>query len=571
MKKITLSILVVLLLLNTAGAPPQGRIPVYAKNGMVVSASMIASEIGRDILKRGGNAMDAAVATAFALAVTWPSAGNLGGGGFIVYADKTGKATTFDFREKSPLAATEKMYLDETGNPIKDLNHKGILSVGVPGTVAGLHLAHTRYGKLPWANLVDPAIRLASKGFPFTYALHQQSKNNKPEFDKYPSTKKVMFKNGTEIFEPGEIWKQPDLAATLKKIKKHGRDGFYKGEVAEKLAAFMKANGGLITQEDLAQYEAIERKPLTGSYRGYTIQTMAPPSSGGIALIEMLSILEGFNLDSLGYKSADYIHVVAEAMRRAFADRAEFLGDPDFNPDMPVDKLISKEHAARVRKTINPDKASPSDSSRFGQLYEGGANTTHLSVVDKEGNAVSLTYTLEQSYGSKVVAEGLGFFLNDEMGDFNPQPGVTTSKGQIGTKPNLIAPGKRMLSSMTPTILLKDGKPVLIVGSPGGRTIINSVLQVILNHVDHKMNVAQAVEMPRFHHQWLPDQINFEHFSFAPEVQIKLKEKGHHLIELPIGLVAYPGHAMSIAIDFQTGYRMGAADSRAADGGAAGY
>lgn len=538
---------------------------------MVVSASMIASEIGRDILKQGGNAIDAAVATAFALAVTWPTAGNIGGGGFIVYADKTGKTTTIDFREKAPLAATEKMYLDSNGNVIKDLNHEGILSVGVPGTVAGLYLAHSRYGKLPWADLVDPAVRLASKGIQFTYALHQQSKSLKSEFDKYPSTKKVMYKNGTGFYEPGEVWKQPDLATVLKKIKKHGRDGFYKGEVAQKLAAFMKANGGLITEEDLVKYEAVERAPLTGTYRGYTIQTMPPPSSGGVALIEMLSILEGYNLDSIGYKSADYVHIVAEAMRRAYADRAQFLGDPDFNPDMPVTKLISKEHAEKMRKTISIEKASPSDSTQFGQFYESAGNTTHLSVVDKDGNAVSLTYTLEENYGSKVVAEGLGFFLNDEMGDFNAQPGVTNRKGQIGTKPNLIVPGKRMLSSMTPTILLKDGKPVLVVGSPGGRTIINTVLQVILNSVDHNMNIAQAVEMPRFHHQWLPDQISFEHFSFAPEVQTKLKEKGHRLVEISIGSTWYPGHAMSIAVDYVTGYRLGAADSRAADGGAAGY
>lgn len=571
MKQFISLILIALLLCNTAATPPVGRIPVYGKNGMVVSASVLASEIGRDILKKGGNAIDAAVATAFALAVTWPTAGNIGGGGFIVYTDKNGKATSIDFREKAPLAATEKMFLDASGKVVGNLNHEGLLSVGVPGTVAGLHLAHSKYGQLPWATLVDPAVQLAAKGFPFTYTLHQNTKSLKATFDKYPSTKKVMYKNGTDFYEPGEIWRQPDLAATLKEIKKHGRDGFYKGKVAGKLAAFMKANGGLITEEDLIQYEAIERKPLTGTYRGYTVYTMPPPSSGGVALLEMLSILEGYNLDSLGYKSADYIHVVTEAMRRAFADRAQFMGDPDFNADLPVDRLLSKQHASDLRKTIAMDKVSPSDSTRFGQLYESGTNTTHLSVVDKEGNAVSLTYTLEQGYGSKVVAEGLGFFLNDEMGDFNPQPGATTRSGQIGTKPNLIAPGKRMLSSMTPTILLKDGKTILVVGSPGGRTIINTVLQVILNCVDHQMSVAQAVEMPRIHHQWLPDQLYFEHFSLAPEVQARLKEKGHKLIEIPIGAVAYPGHAMSIAIDPATGYRMGAADSRGADGGAAGY
>jgi len=570
MKK-TVSILLLLLFFSMAATSPTGRIPVYAKNGIVVSASMMASEIGRDILKKGGNAIDAAVATAFALSVTWPSAGNIGGGGFIVYVDKLGKATTIDFREKAPLAAHEKMFLDKDGNVISDLNHTGLLSVGVPGTVAGLYLAHSKYGKLPWSTLVDPAVKLASNGFPFTYALHEQTKNLKQKVEQFPSTKKVIYKNGTDLYEPSENWKQPDLAATLKKIKKHGRDGFYKGGVAEKLAAFMKANGGLITQADLEQYQAVERKPLMGTYKGYTLYSMPPPSSGGVALIEMLSILEGFDLDTLGYNSADYVHVITETMRRAFADRAEFLGDPDFNPGLPVDKLISKERAAQLRSSIDMTKASPSDSSKFGQLYDGGNNTTHLSVVDKEGNAVSLTYTLEQSYGCKVVAEGLGFFLNDEMGDFNPQPGITTRNGQIGSRPNLIAPGKRMLSSMTPTIVLKDGKPVLVLGSPGGRTIINTVLQVFLNYAEHDMNIAQAVEMPRMHHQWLPDKLYFEHFSLAPEVQKILKSRGHTLIELPIGAVSFPGHAMSIAIDPVTGFRMGAADSRGADGGAAGY
>jgi gamma-glutamyltranspeptidase / glutathione hydrolase len=441
----------------------------------------------------------------------------------------------------------------------------------VPGTVAGLYLAHSRYGKLAWSKVVDPAVRLAAKGIPFSYALHQQSKTMKASLDRYPSSKKVLYKNGVDIYEPGETWKQPDLARTLKSIRKHGRDGFYKGDVAKKIAGFMKANGGMITEEDLAAYEAIERKPVVGTYRGYTICSMPPPSSGGIALIEMLSILEGYDLNALGYKSADYIHVVTETMRRGYADRAEFLGDPDFNPEMPVGKLLSKSHAGHLRNTIAMDKASPSDSSRFGQLYESATNTTHLSVVDSEGNTVSMTYTLEQSYGCKIVPDGLGFFLNNEMGDFNAQPGITTNTGQIGTKPNLVAPGKRMLSSMTPTILLKDGRPVMAVGSPGGRTIINSVLQIILNHIDHQMNIAQAVEAPRFHHQWLPDKIDFEHYSFSPEVQDKLKEKGHRLNELPVTSTTYPGHAMSIVIDAETGYRMGAADSRGADGGAAGY
>lgn len=564
--------LLCLFLFSFSVAPPiTGRFPVYAKNGMVVSASKLASEVGRDVLKKGGNAIDAAVATAFALAVTWPEAGNIGGGGFIVYVPKNGEPTSFDFREKAPLAANEKMYLNEKGELIKDLNHEGLLSVGVPGTVAGLFDAHQKYGKLPWKKLVDPAVRLAKNGFPFTHALHSATRNNKAEWEKYPSTIKVMYKPGGELYTLDEIWKQPDLAATLKRIRDKGKDGFYKGETATRLAAFMKTNGGLITTQDLDQYTSVERRPLEGNYRGYTIYTVPPPSSGGVALIEMLNILEGYDLKSLGFGSADYVHIVTEAMRRAYADRAEFMGDPDFNSNLPVEKLTSKEYAAALSKSITMDKVSPSDSSRFGQIYDGGSNTTHLSVVDKEGNAVSLTYTLEESYGSKVVADGLGFFLNDEMGDFNPVPGKTTSSGQIGTTPNLIAPGKRMLSSMTPTIVTKDGKPVIVVGSPGGKTIINSVMQVIINVIDHNMNIGQAVEAPRFHHQWLPNKIEFEHHMLSPETQLKLKEKGHTLVERPVTSVRWPGHAMCIMINSETGYRMGAADSRAPDGGVAGY
>lgn len=568
MKKIIAFFLIILVM--GFSSPTGGRYPTYAKKGMVVSASMVASEIGRDILKQGGNAMDAAVATAFALAVTWPSAGNIGGGGFILSVDKNGNATSFDFREKAPLAANEKMYLDENGKQVPGLNSVGSLSVGVPGTVAGLFLAHQRYGKLQWKKLVDPSVALAAKGIMFTQALYEQSKSYKPTFDKYPSTKKIMYKPDGSFYEPGELWKQPELAKTLKLISSKGRDGFYKGVVAEKFEAFMKATGGIITQEDLANYEAVERKPVKGTYRGHEVYSMAPPSSGGVALIEMLNILEGYDLNELGYKSSNYIHVVTEAMRRAFADRAEVMGDPDFNPDIPLAKIMSKEYADRIRKTIDLQKASVSDSSKFGQIYDGGANTTHLSVVDAEGNAVSLTYTLQESYGSKVIAEGLGFFLNNEMSDFNVVPGVTTRGSQIGTKPNLIAPGKRMLSSMTPTILRKDGKTVLVTGTPGGRTIPTSILQVVLNFVDHKMNIAQAVEASRFHHQWLPDRIYFEHYSFPADIQKSLREKGHTLFEVPLTGLAFPGHAMSIAID-ENGLRAGAADSRGADGGVAGY
>ena len=378
-----------------------------------------------------------------------------------------------------------------------------------------------------------------------------------------------MYRNDSILIDQGERWKQPDLAATLKRIRDKGHDGFYKGETASRLSQFMAAQGGLITERDLAEYKAIERKPIEGTYRGHTIYSMAPPSSGGVALVEMLNILEKYDLQQLGYASADYIHLLQEVMRRAFADRAEYMGDPDFNPDLPVARLTSKEYAASIKQTISPEFASVSDSSRYGQIYEGGNNTTHFSVVDGEGNAVSLTYTLENSYGSQIVADGLGFFLNDEMGDFNPVPGVTKNDGQIGTKPNLVRPGKRMLSSMTPTILVKDGKPVMIIGTPGGRTIINTVLQVILNVVDHKMNIAEAVEAPRFHHQWLPDALYFESLTINKNTQEDLRRRGHTLKELPP--TWYQGAAMGIYIDRSNGYIMGGVDSRSPDSGGAGY
>jgi gamma-glutamyltranspeptidase / glutathione hydrolase len=563
------SLLLCIFCLFVSYVPIGGRAPSVAKNGMVVSSSMIASEVGRDILKQGGNAIDAAVATAFALAVTWPSAGNIGGGGFIVYVDKNGVATTFDFREKAPLAAHEKMFLDKDGNLIKNLNHVGVLSAGTPGTVAGLFKAHEKYGKLPWKKLVSPAIKLASKGIPFSHALTQHATSLEETWKKFPSTAAVMYKDGKNHYTLNENWKQPDLAQTLKRIRNKGRDGFYKGETAQKLVDFIQSQGGIMTLEDLKKYDAIERQPIQGTFKDYIVYTMGPPSSGGVALIEMLNILEGYDLKAMGYHSADYIHVLKEAMKRGFADRAEHLGDPDFNDQIPVEKLTSKAYAQKLRESIKMDLASVSDSSRFGQLYESGSNTTHLSVVDKDGAAVSLTYTLEQSYGSQVIAGGLGFFLNDEMGDFNPVPGVTNRQGQIGTKANLIQPGKRMLSSMTPTILTKNNRPVVVIGSPGGRTIINTVLQVILNVVENKMNIAQAVEAPRFHHQWLPDRINFEAFAFSAETQNILKARGHELQEN--SLRGSQGSAMGIYCDHEKGLLMGAADSRSPDGGAAGY
>lgn len=546
-----------------------GRTPVPAKNGMVVSSHYLGSQAGKDMLAKGGNAIDAAVATAFALAVTLPSAGNLGGGGFLVYHGADGTQTTFNFREKAPKAATQTMFLDEHGKIKDNSNHSGTLSVGVPGTVAGLWDAHQKMGKLPWKDLVQPAIDLAEKGFPSSWAMQGfQKRMMKAKESVYNGTKKAFLKNGNQLYQPGELWKQPDLAATLKRIQKDGRDGFYKGKTAKLIAKFMKKNNGLITKDDLASYQPTEQKPIHGTYKGYDIYGMPPPSSGGVAIVEMLNILEGFNLQKLGHNSALYLHILTEVMRTAFADRAEHIGDPIFNPEMPVAELISKEYADKIRPTIDWFKATESDSAKFNgvRFKEESEETTHFSVVDKDGNAVSLTYTLEYSYGSRITVEGAGFLLNNEMGDFNPIPGVTTTRGLIGTKPNLVAPEKRMLSSMSPTIVAKDGKPVLIIGSPGGRTIINTTLQVILNVIDHEMNVAQAIEAPRIHHQWLPDITSFEKLGISPDSKRMYEMMGHK-----IRYRSTQGRAMGIYLNHKDGVIYGAADSRSFDGRAVGY
>ena len=544
-----------------------GRIPAYAKKGMVVSTSIIASEIGRDILQKGGNAIDAAVATAFALAVTWPQAGNIGGGGFLVFHNNKGDVTTFDFREKAPLAATEEMFLGEDGKVDHNSNHDSLIAVGVPGTVAGLYKAHQKYGKLSWPDLVQPAIDLAEKGFPLTWKIFNDITGKYSDaLNKFPSTIKKFLNKEGKYYQVGELWLQPDLAATLKRIQQDGHDGFYKGKTARLLAKFMRENGGIITEKDLAEYEAIERKPVHGTYRGFDIWSMPPPSSGGTALIEILNILEGYNLKETGHNSALYLHLLTEAMRRAFADRALYMGDPDFNKDMPLQKLTSKEHAKNLRAGIDMFKASVSDSSKFNQVFDEH-NTTHFSIVDAEGNAVSFTYTIEQWWGSKIVAEGLGFFLNNEMGDFNAIPGLTNSKGRIGSHPNLIQPEKRMLSNMSPTIIAKGGKPVLMIGSPGGRTIINTTLQVILNVLDHGMNIGQAIEAGRIHHQWLPDITKYEEWQLSPDTKRLLESMGHRMKQTD----GIQGRAMGIFIDRETGLISGAADTRSPDGGAAGY
>ena len=542
-----------------------GRTPVRAKNGIVSSASRLASEAGLEALKQGGNAVDAAVATAFALAVTWPSAGNIGGGGFLVYHGANGHATTFDFREKAAIAATESMYLGADGRVVNNSNHIGMLAVGVPGTVAGLYKAHQELGSLPWEDLVGPALEMAREGIPLTYSLQTGFVRSASRFRQYPSSAKKFFKSDGSFYELGESWKQPDLAHTLELIQKNGKDGFYRGENAKRLADFMAANGGLITEEDLEQYEAIEREPIRGSYRGFDIISMPPPSSGGVALVEMLNILEDYDLSRMGHNSADYLHVLTETMRRAYADRAEHLGDPDFNDDMPLSRLLDKEYAAELRSSIDMERKSESQPSQFAQAYES-EETTHFSVVDKDGNMVSLTYTLEFGYGSAIVVEGGGYLLNNELGDFNAIPGLTDERGNIGTEPNLVAPQKRPLSSMTPTIVAQNGEPVFATGSPGGKTIINTTMQTILNIIDHGFNIAEAIEAGRIHHQWLPDVTRVESDSISTDTIRLYEAKGHRVQER-----SSQGAAMGVYHNRDEGLFEGASDSRRGDGAAVGY
>ena len=542
-----------------------GRTPIYAKNGMVSSASKLASEVGAETLRQGGNAVDAAVATAFALAVTWPSAGNIGGGGFLVYHGDDGEATTFDFREKAPMAATERMYLGLDGTVVNNSNHFGPLAVGVPGTVAGLYLAHSRLGSLPWEDLVQPAVKLAREGIPITYSLQTGFERSASRFRQYPASERKFIKVDGSFYELGETWVQPDLAHTLELIRDNGADGFYRGENAERLASFMADIGGLITEEDLAAYAAREREPIRGTYRGYEIVSMPPPSSGGVGIVQMLNILEGFDLADMGHNSADYLHILTETMRRAYSDRAEHLGDPDFNESMPLDRLMDKDYAADLRASIDMTRKSESSPELFAHAYES-EETTHFSVVDANGNMISMTYTLEFGYGSAIVVDGGGYLLNNELGDFNAVPGVTDKRGQIGTAPNLVAPEKRPLSSMSPTIVAQDGKPVFAIGSPGGKTIINTTMQVILNVIDHGFNIAQAIEAGRIHHQWLPDFTSIEANSLSTDTLESFQARGHQIRER-----GSQGAAMGVYYDREQNLFLGASDSRRGDGGAVGY
>tara|TARA_R110000868_G_scaffold368227_3_gene631264 strand:+ start:11672 stop:13363 length:1692 start_codon:yes stop_codon:yes gene_type:complete len=560
-----IKLLIALILVLCSFITEKATAQTYAKNGMVVSASDIASQVGVDILKNGGNAIDASIATAFALAVTHPQAGNIGGGGFIVFLNSEGVSTTIDFREKAPINATVNMFLGDDGEVRNNSNHDGALSIGVPGTVAGLYLAHQKYGSLTWEELVEPAVKLAKNGFPLNWMLKNQAERYSKLTDEYPFMATFFNNEYGNLVDVGELWKQPALGKTLSLIRDYGRDGFYKGEVAKEIAKFMQENNGIITEEDLESYNAIERAPIKGTYKDYDIISMPPPSSGGVTLIEMMNIMELADLQELEFNSTEYVHLVAESMRRAYADRAQFLGDPDFNPEMPVDHLISKEFAENRFKNIDFNRASISDSSKFGQIYDG-TNTTHFSVIDKDGNAVSLTYTLEYTYGSKMGSPALGFIFNNEMGDFNPQPGVTNNSGQIGSLPNLVTPEKRMLSSMTPTIVAKNGKPVLIIGTPGGRTIINIVFQTVLNVLEYEMRIDQAIEAMKIHHQWLPDRILYEEHLLSPDTRKALEAMGHTL--QPRSRL---GNLMGITIDLETGLISGHSDSSSPNGSATGY
>ena len=532
--------------------------PVHARHAMVVTQEPLAADVGLRVLQAGGNAIDAAVAVGFALAVTYPYAGNIGGGGFLLARFADGKTTFIDFREKAPLAATRNMYLDSKGN-VTEASLVGWRAAGVPGTVRGLELAHQKYGRKPWAELLDPAVRLASQGYPVSYvfdaSLHSES--NAQLLAQFPESKRI-FLNA----HYGDKLVQPELAETLKRIRDRGASDFYDGETAQKLAAAMAANGGLITPADLKNYQAEEREPLRGHYHGDEIITAPPPSAGGVGLLQMLGMLAGSGYEKTGAGSAASIHYVAEVMRRFYADRSQYFGDPDFYK-VPISKLLDPKYIASRRSSIDPLHATPSERIRPGNLgLREGTETTHFNIVDSEGNAVAVTYTINNGYGSGVTVPGLGFLLNDEMDDFASKPGTENLFHLIQGESNAIQPGRRPVSSMTPAIVVRDGKLFLMLGAPGGSRIINGVLEVLLNVVDFHMNVQAAVDWPRFHHQWMPDELYVE-TGISPDTVRILGDMGHKVS--PIEAVARVE-----AILNEGGWLQGATDKRG-NGKAEGY
>ena len=558
MRRLTASIVLVCLAACLMPAPrAASHEPVRARHGIVASTSELASRVGAEIMERGGNAVDAAVAVGIALAVTWPAAGNLGGGGFMLIRRNDGTSEIIDYRERAPLAATHDMYLDKDGAVIKNASTVGHRAVGVPGTIAGLAMALERHGKLKWRDVVEPARRLAADGYILNYYTARSLRSANELLTRFADSNRIFLRGG-KYWEEGERFVQPELAATLTRLKERGPREFYEGETARLIVEEMKANNGPITAQDLREYEPTLRKPLKGNYRGYEILTMPPPSSGGTALIEMLNVLEHYDVASLGHNSAAEIHLLVETMRRAFADRAEFMGDADF-VKVPVAGLTSKKYAADVARTIDRERATPSADVRAGRPagYES-TETTHFTIADAEGNVVSNTYTLNESFGSGVTAAGTGVLLNNEMDDFTSKPGVPNAYGLLQSEANAIAPRKRPLSAMTPTVVLKEGKLYFAIGSPGGPTIINTVLQVILNIIDFGMNLQQAIDAPRVHHQWMPDQVRWEMFGLNADTRAILEKKGHVFAAKPGNI----GDVEGIMIDEKTGMRLGASDSR---------
>jgi gamma-glutamyltranspeptidase / glutathione hydrolase len=545
--------------------------PAVAENGMVAAQEGLAAEVGVDMLRRGGNAVDAAVAVGFALAVTHPQAGNLGGGGFMLISlGGEKKAVAIDYREMAPLAATRDMFLNADGAVDTEKARYSRASAGVPGTVAGLLYALQKYGTLPREVVLEPAIRLAGEGFPVSLDLAYALVKNEARFAPDPSSLRYFRHEGGESYRMGEILRESDLAKTLKAIRDQGAAGFYQGWVAEAIAAEMKQGGGLITLEDLAQYHVVEREPVRGSYRAFDVVSMPPPSSGGTHLIELLNVLEGYDLKPLGANSADYLHRLVEAMRRAYADRAAYMGDPDF-VTVPVASLTAKSYAAQLRQAIDLAKASNSAAVGAGALpATEGQQTTHFSVMDRFGNAVANTYTLNFAFGSGYSVDGAGFLLNNEMDDFSAKAGAPNAYGLLGGDANAIAPRKRPLSSMSPTILFKDGEAVLATGSPGGSTIITVVLQLLLNVVDFGMNIAEATAAPRIHHQWQPDLVVSEP-GLSDDTLRLLESRGFILPKEPDGRFQHRILGRANSVERQGGYFLGAADPRAFDAAVRGY
>jgi gamma-glutamyltranspeptidase/glutathione hydrolase len=558
--------------------------PVHARHGIVVSAHELASQAGVEMMQAGGNAIDAAVATGFALAVVHSPAGNIGGGGFMLIRMANGETHFLDYREKAPAAATADMYLDAQGNVIEDASVIGYKAIGVPGSVAGMVYAEQKYGKLSLKRVMAPAIKLARDGYALSWGEARDMQNDR-YLGKFAESRRVFQRDGN-YYKPGEIFRQPDLARTLERIAAKP-DDFYHGDLARELAVAMQKGGGLITADDLAHYEVKEREPIRGNYRGYEIISSPPPSSGGTVLVESLNILEGYDLAKLGDRSAQSIHYTTEAFRRAFFDRAEFMGDPDF-AKIPIAQLVDKKYGESWRDSIDADRATPSKELKRPEIFteleqyaaahpqlhafHEGPHTTHYSVLDAEGNAVAVTTTINDWFGSRVTADGLGFLLNDEMDDFSAKPGVPNSDGLIQGASNAIGPGKRPLSSMTPTIVVHDGKPFLVLGSPGSSKIITTVANVLMGVIDYGMNIQEAVNAPRFHNQWLPDVLNVERW-FSPDTAQDLRKMGYNVqfgLHDGADVSPYWSDAECIAVDAKSGDRLGASDYRN-NGKAVGY